>query len=240
MIGKLFDSIKDTVGNLFNKAKEIISDIFSKREFPDMPRAVERFLKKNGAEKITSLEVARAPVQAMLTKLLDFISGGKFSEGQKDANIDRFFHLYLIVNGKYRVEKNQLLKISDYDQPKEEDKMKLGTPSNTSIFDFITMPAKSNPTDFYENYNAITNNCQDFVMKILNHFSLSNPSISSFVKQPLEKLAKKLEGTATEGIAKTITDIGATVDKGIQEATGGNVALMRGGMIQSNKKNLNK
>lgn len=236
MIGKLFDSIKDSVGNLFNKAKEVIGDIFSKREFPEMPRAVERFLKKNGAEKITSLEVARAPVQAMLTKLLDFISGGKFSEGQKDANIDKFFHLYLIVNNKYRVEKNQLLKISDYEQPKEEEKMKLSVPSNTSIFDFITMPAQSNPKDFYENYNAITNNCQDFVMKILNHFNLSNSSISTFVKQPLEKLAKKLEGTGTEEIAKGLTDLGATIDKAVQEGTGGNIALIRGGLIKKNLK----
>lgn len=236
MIGKLFDSIKDSVGNLFNKAKEVISDIFSKREFPEMPRAVERFLKKNGAEKITSLEVARAPVQAMLTKLLDFISGGKFSEGQKDADIDRFFHLYLIVNNKYRVEKNQLLKISDYSEPKEEEKMKVSVPSNTSIFDFITMPAQSNPKDFYENYSAITNNCQDFVMKILNYFNLSNSSISSFVKQPLEKLAKKLEGTGTEEIAKGITDLGATIDKAVQEGTGGNIALMRGGLIKKNLK----
>lgn len=238
MIGKIFNMIKDGVGSLYNKAKDVISDIFSKREFPEMPRAVERFLKKNGAEKITSLAVARAPVQAMLTKLLDFISGGKFSEGQKDANIDRFFHLYLIVNNKYRVEKNQLLKISDYSEPKDEEKMVVSVPSNTSIFDFITMPAESNPKDYYENYNPITNNCQDNVMKILNHFSLSNGSISSFVKQPLEKLAKKLEGTGTEEIAKGITDLGATIDKAVQEGTGGNIALMRGGLI--NKKTLKK
>ena len=236
-VSNIFSNVSNSVASLYNKGKQFVSDIFSKAEFPDMPRQAELFLKSHGKEPITSLSVGRAPVSKMLTKLLDFLSAGRFSAGQKEQNIDDFFHLYIIINDKYRLEKNELMKLSKYVMPDKEERIAVSTPNtNVSLSEFVVAPSKSDPQSYYRNYDAFSNNCQDFVLKVLNYWGINNPQINAFVKQPIEKIAQKLDDTNVKGIARTLTDIGAGINDTLQRVSGGRLGFKRGGIIRDESK----
>ena len=58
-------------------------------------------------------------------------------------------------------------------------------------------------------YNAVSNNCQDFLLAFLQSNNLGNNENYTFVKQDTESLFKRLP--VLQKIAKSTTDLGATI-----------------------------
>ena len=58
-------------------------------------------------------------------------------------------------------------------------------------------------------YNAVSNNCQDFLLAFLQPSNIGTPENYTFVKQDTESLFRRLP--ILQKIAKSTTDLGATI-----------------------------
>jgi hypothetical protein len=187
----------------------------------------KQFLKQHGEEKITSLTAVRKPIAKAVRLGFDMLTGGAFEAAHKKLGVDNFFHLFLVVNGKYRIEKNEVVNYVAYSKASDEEDMSVPLKGELTINELIQTAAKGNEKSFWLDYNPLGNNCQAWVSTVLQKNSLMTPAISAFVKQDMEKLLKELPGY-TESTAKDITDTASYINRILQLTTGGRVGFAIG------------
>jgi len=191
---------------------------------------VKNFLKEHGEDKITSLEVGRVPISSMLDKTINLISGGKFEDAKQKEGYDKFFHLFLIINGKYKLEKNQNLNIQDYTRSDGEENESIKAPNKT-INEFIKAAVdKIGEDDFFGNYSALNQNCQWLLKALLNANGIS--SADDFIYQDVKGIKKSVvEGTNI--VANETTDLASGIDKLVSWISGGKLGLKHGGKVRT-------
>jgi hypothetical protein len=192
-----------------------------------VPPKVANFLKEHGDEKITSLVVGRAPIWKTLDLAVDIMSGGKFGQIKKKVGIDKLFHLFLIVNNKWIFEKNDLFNIANYSKQKDEENMSVPFNKDITISEFLKKASSGNEVNFYRNYNAFKNNCQDMIVKLLRSNGLLNEELSKFIKQDIEELVEGVGGDTVE-TSKEVTDTGGLINRLLQLVSGGKLSFARG------------
>jgi hypothetical protein len=236
VFGSLLNSARNIFGGIYDNGRKmynVASDILFKPapEGPKViPTAVRRFLNEHGNEEITSVRIGRTPISSALNKMLNLVSMGGFDRGKQAQNVEEFFHLFLIINEKYLIEKNQLLKIANYKPNDKEESVYVASP-NVTIRQLLENGAGADPTSYYGKYEAFGNNCQDFVLRTLAANGMSSPEIIDFVKQPLDKLLPEI-GQSTEKTSNFLTDLGAQLDTGLQDLTNGYAAFKKGGLVK--------
>ena len=196
------------------------------KEDKSIPASVRRFLRSNGDTEITSFAVGRAPISSMLDMSLDLISFGGFSKGKEAQNVDKFFHTFIIVNNKWKLEKNQVVKISSYSKADNEEDKQLS--AGGTIRELLMNGAGSDPSTYWGKYSSFHNNCQDWIIRTLNNNGIKGGD--DFIKQPLDKLIPEV-GQTTSDAADSLTDLAAGIDTGLQDLTDGLVALKKGGKV---------
>ena len=181
----------------------------------NFPPKVRRILQKYSNNKITNINVGRSPIQSYVTKLLNYLSLGKFDEQAKNLNYDDVYHLFMIItldNGiNLLVEKNEVIKIIVV-SPTYISKAKdvLNIPINKSI-DLGTLIKNTvdrvGPSIYL--YDHVNNNCQFFIENILKSNGLDSSQATNFIMQDVESLLSKspqyvnsLARFATESSAK--------------------------------------
>ena len=187
----------------------------------------KQFLKQHGEEKITSLTAVRAPIAKAVRLGFDMLTGGAFEEAHKKLGVDNFFHLFLVVNGKYRIEKNEVVNYVAYSKASDEEDMSVPLKGEMTIDELIQTSAKGNEKTFWLEYNPLGNNCQAWVSTVLQKNGLMTPALSGFIKQDMERLLKELPGY-TEGASKDITDTASYINRILQMTTGGRVGFAVG------------
>jgi len=213
-------------GDLVDSAVEGVHKLLDWWTGSAIPPKVANFLKSNGEDKITSLEVARVPIWKTLDLALDIMSGGEFGKVKKKLNYDKMFHLYVIVNGKWILEKNELFNVKPYSSSKDEEKINVNVNKDITISDFLKKASEGNEKSFYRDYDAFKSNCQDMVLRLLRSNGLLTNEISSFVKQPIEEIAKEIKPTTET--AKNITNVGSLINRLLQLASGGKYSFAVG------------
>lgn len=194
-----------------------------------VPPQVAAFLKAHGEDKITSLMVGRTPISKALDLAIDVMSGGKFGQIKKKLGYDKFFHLFVVVNGKHRIEKNELFNIIPYSKADGEEDMPVSLEGkDLTISGFMSNASKGDETDFYRQYNAFGANCQAMVMKLLSRNHLVTADIVHFVKQNVEEFAREHDLVDK---SKAITDLGSVLNRLLQLATGGKKHFSVGGVV---------
>jgi hypothetical protein len=173
------------------------------REFA--PPDVRYFLQDFGDFTITSISACRSPIPSVIETAANVISLGKWDKRKADLNYDKMFHLYLLMSIQkgYRtinfiLEKNDVVKITHNPSLVDTDCIYIPIPVNRKITfnQFITNAEKVHPNTFWL-YNAKYNNCQDFLLLLLQTSNLGTKEDYSFIKQnvddlvvyPLERLA---------------------------------------------------
>jgi hypothetical protein len=131
------------------------------------------------------------------------------------------FHLFVVItlsNGsviKILLEKNETLNmkvVSNYN-PKGAEYMDVDvTPSITrglTLNDLLNGVRKKQGSNFFK-YNALYNNCQDFILDLLKGSSISNNNLQNFIKQDVKSIFKNYP--LTRKFINTLTDIGGKID----------------------------
>jgi hypothetical protein len=209
------------IGGFIKKAGDFL--------FGKITQRVKNFLRDHGTEQITSLELGRTPIQGALNTALDVVSGGGYSESMKKQGFDKFFHLFLIVNGKYRFEKNQTVSVENYTKKETEENQSVPTVS-LSINDFLKKGIdRVGEEDFWQNYQALNQNCQWWIKNLLQANNIYSDDIDKFVYQDVTQLRSDIQGTSD--VANEITDLASGLDKLISYVSDGKSGLKRGGLV---------
>ena len=187
--------------------------LISKRDYSLLPKKVRTNLKKFGKEKITSLIIVRTPIEKAINGLLLVITGNKYNKAVKSAGYDTMFHLALFINNKYLFDKQEVVHFERKNPIKKNSETR-----NVPITRKITIEELvQNTKTFMGNknfntYDAFKNNCQDFIIGVLEGNRLGYGEFQSFVKQDADAVLKKLP-KFTQKISKALTDVGAVAEK---------------------------
>lgn len=158
----------------------------------DLPRRAETFIDKQGDQKITSLKVVRAPISEVISKFLNVISLGVFSQLQNKLGYDKLYHLSLVVNGDTRIEKNEQISIAPYRDERDEEFIDIPLKGQSITIKQLMDRGANYMKDKFIPYDALANNCQDFIIGLLKPSGLSSPQIEKFIKQPVNELVDNL------------------------------------------------
>jgi hypothetical protein len=177
----------------------------------DYPPKVRNILKKYGNEVITWYRIKRTPVSRLLTAVLSSVSS-EFGKRLRESEYDELFHLYLEVvlesGTRCSVEKNAVINIevNQSKRPREESIDINRAPSGLRFGDMMMMTRKRMGSKFFT-YRADINNCQDFILNIMEACSIGDVQDRSFVKQDTRFLFKNLP--YLRKFSNTVTTIGA-------------------------------
>ena len=167
---------------------------------------------------IKSITVSRTPILKSTMALLNTFSGGDFLKRLEKQPYDDLFHLRMIINtskGKVMTEKNENVVITS-NIPKREkntESIEIQIPSNLTFGNLIDNTiAKIGKLKFFK--YSVFNNCQMFVMNILNSNGLNKPEYEKFIKQDVKELFR--DKPYFRKFVNTVSDVGAVVDKKVQ------------------------
>jgi len=219
-------SVKKLVKPIGRELKEVGKDV---KEFfsisTEYPPNVKQILNKYGNEVIKSITLKRTAVSGLLTGALSIFSLGKFGERMKKS-FDELFHLFMEItttNGNNisleKIERVNMI-VNPPRRPDEEVKQVSNIPQGITIIQLMENGRKRLGNQFFR-YDAMKNNCQDFLLNVLQASGFGDQSDYEFIKQDTEQLFKGLP--ILKGIAHTATDTGAIANK-----------IISGGAIQPN------
>lgn len=149
---------------------------------------------------------------------LNVVTLGAFDKAVKKSGYDKAFHLALVINEKFVVDKQEVIKLSrSIPRGKTtESKTIPVTKSGVTIGQLLEGARKVMGDKKFTGYNAKSNNCQDFIIALLEGSGLmpADQDTRDFIKQDATAIFKKLpKGTA--GIAKKVTDFAAGLNKAV-------------------------
>lgn len=177
------------------------------------PPAVRKILQSIGNEKITDLMLVRTPLSKISRFLLNIASFGQLENKLKETGIDDLFHLSLLINGKYELDKQEVIKLVRNQNAVKENSETLIVPvsSNLTINELLENTQRQMGQN-YGTYNAVDNNCSVFLSNVLSSNGLSTENSDIFLNQKTIELFQKFP-SISEKLVKFGTDIGAVVDK---------------------------
>jgi hypothetical protein len=197
-----------------------------------IPVKVSNWLKANQNTEVKTLQIGRSPIKQWVNTALNIISAGQWNKIKKEVGYDKMFHLYLIINGKFIVEKNEVFNVKAYSPQSGEERMEIPVAKPITIGEMFSNV--KNLENFYSNYDAFENNCQDAIMYLLQQNNQSfnvTADVKRFIKQDVSSLLQNKQIRESSKTIKTITNIGATMNKLLQYVSGGKLSFARGGIV---------
>lgn len=191
------------------------------RFLPKLPKAFRKFVEAHKDEPIVSFMVCRAPLDKVSNTFLNTLTLGDWDNIKQKANVDKLFHIYAIINGKYIYEK---LSVPTFKNASGGDLSRSGAESmdapinkTVTIGDFVDKAIKRMGDDYYT-YDGFKNNCQDFLSNSLSASGLGNSATQSFLKQDTKKLIEETP-EFSKYLGKEITDLAGAATKAWSELT---------------------
>ena len=176
-----------------------ISKIINFKE--NVPQNVKNALSKIGNNKITSGRVGRTPVQAIIQGALKTVANVPY---------DDLFHLFIeltLDNGqKWVLEKIERINLVKEDRSKKAGAEFTSSFSVNKTMNELFQNTKNKMADKFLPYQSASNNCQYFLMGVLDGNGLNNSERTSFIKQDTKAIFEN--NPALRKFANTLTDIG--------------------------------
>lgn len=182
----------------------------------DYSPKIRALLKQIGDKKIKHLMIQRVPVSTVIKALLDVITLGNYSSTTKKIGYDKVFHLSLICtldnNGRYIIEKNEVINISKNIPSSHQGSEQIDVPSfqegeGLTVAEFLNNTKIKQGSSFFL-YDAFNRNCQMFIQDLLKNSNLLTTELNEFIIQDAKTILKGLP-FYTQYLAKGITDLGA-------------------------------
>lgn len=197
-----------------NKANQVVD--YLKPRTDGYTNASNRVIKQYGNQPIASMRIVRTPIKSMLNTVLNIVSLGKWQELKEKYSFDKLFHLGLVLeigNKLITVEKNQTINISTKSIIDHQSEiMPVDGVTGLTLNQLLDNARKAVGDNTFFTYNPFGNNCQNFIVNLLQHSGLLTDANRDFVFQDIAELAKELPDYV-KTVAKTATDIAGTIDK---------------------------
>ena len=185
------------------KASDIIKDVY--QGYNHYPFSFREMLKKHGNEIITSIVIVRSPLSNILHQILNSLTLGHLENRLNEYDYNSLFHLKVIINNKYSIEKESTVKFtqSNHISAHSETREVKHIPYNLTISKMCEN-CFNKIGDSMFSYNSKHNNCQVFIKNLLEASGMNGNEI--FIMQDVKQIFHGLTGTRQ--IINTVTDIG--------------------------------
>jgi hypothetical protein len=179
------------------------------------PPKVRNILEQYGNQPFNKICIYRTPLSKLLMGALALASGNTIQQKINEQPYDKLYHLFMSFQtpkGKVYFEKNEVInaftsmKITKDTEIKEINSI----PSNLTINEALDK-TKTRMGDKFFKYQSANNNCQVFILNILQANNIGSKKDYDFIKQDTESLFKG--NSLFRKIANTVTDIGAKVNE---------------------------
>jgi len=193
------------------------------RDVGKLSPKVRALLQQVSDEKITSIKLFRKPISLS--------AFAKFVGVLKNTPFDELFHLGMILNNKYLLDKQDVIHFERSSLPTGKDVESMDVSldgKEITINDLLEKTRKRMGDADFTNYSSKKNNCQDFILNILAANGLSSSDTTTFIKQNLEKVFNNLPSYA-EKIADFVTEAGRVVER-VMEGEGPRVQMHNFGL----------
>jgi hypothetical protein len=197
---------------MYNRIRNTVDSLQGKRA--GISPSVDDFMRRHGDENITQMTISRTVLNPLLTGAIGILSPS-FRRKTQDTKL---YHLHVLVRTtktSFSLEKNQRITIGNYQKRNGSEDMSVSIPSGLSLNKMVDT-TRSLMGGRFLSYSARDNNCQDFILALLQSNNLSTSANTLFVKQATQSLLTP----QLRKISNTITDIAGKTDIVIQ---GGNV-----------------
>jgi len=211
----IFDDIsKKLVKTAKKTSRRVVNKVQNATVRTDYPPKIRKLLAKNGDKVIASAVINRKPVKEKLTNLLNVLSFGQFKKNIAEEPYDDLFHLSIVLNttdGKtIMVEKNEVLNMAMTGRKGGETYPIAPFSTGKTLNEIMENTRKKMGDEKFFSYSARNNNCQDFIMSLLQANGMGDADEFKFVKQDTKQMFKGLK--TLSNVADFITDIAGTAD----------------------------
>lgn len=187
--------------------------------------------------KIFKIVVMRTKVPQVYDKIIEILSLGTWSNLKKKYGYETFYHIgviFYLTNGiKLLYEKNSIVSLSVITKiPKEAELMTVPYDGNLTL-EIIVRKTEHLMGDRYFRYNAFgepPNNCQTFIISVLQANDLINENLKKFIDQDTEQIVSQ-SPEFLKKISKTITDFGSVFEHGY-DIVKNQLGYRRGGRVE--------
>lgn len=207
-------STMNTIGNTANNTINTIKDVAHKVWTGDtgMPPNVQNILNQYGNQLISKIDIVRNPVGDALVGALSVVSRGKFGNNLKNAPYDKLYHLKIVITlqdgTRVSMEKVERVNLVVNPQPvKDEQSIPTTLNGKQLTLGQLYDNAKNYMGGKFYPYSARDNNCQNFILSVLQASGIGNQQDYDFVKQDTKQLFG--EDSFLRKASNTVTDIGA-------------------------------
>ena len=199
---------------IFDSVKQFANTLIKGRT--DYPQDQKNILGQFGNLIVKSIRIGRTPLPSLINSAINIVTLGVFKKKLESSPYDKLYHLFIIATldtGKsILIEKNATIN------------MVMNPPipaSNSTFMDVNSIPStltlklmmdntqKSMGSLFFT-YDAIKNNCQDFILHIFKSNGILNSDVQNFIKQDVKTLFENFKNT--KGLMHAVTTLGSKVD----------------------------
>jgi hypothetical protein len=183
------------------------------REAGQLEPSGRQLLSEVGNEEIKTLDIVRTPLSSFTKTFLNIISLGQFEKISKKY-YDEMFHLSLWINGKYNLEKNEVVKFnrSNPREAKSQTKSITAVPAGITIQQLIDNTIKRMGPENFSNYDAERLNCQNFLLNVLDASGIGDNADKQFIFQDATKIFQELPQYA-KVLGKVSVKLGAIFNR---------------------------
>jgi hypothetical protein len=174
------------------------------------------FMAKHGGEPLYNLKIRRYPVPEYIDQVFNLISANKWEKEKKNASYDDFFHLGIIMDDRYVLEKNASL---NFFEGVDHFRGEMFMPVTKKIPKDLTIGIAMEKTraaignEAFFRYDPFSNNCQSFVMAFLRYNNLMDFDLYEFIDQPVGEILQKVP-SYVPAFGRTLTNLGALFGNG--------------------------
>jgi len=168
------------------------------------PPKVKSFLKSHGDEPVNSIKVCREPINSTVMGVMNTISLGALERVRRKLGVDTFFHLYLLINDKYILEKNQVLDFRTGSPSSKATCIPINFSKEMSINEMVDNCLKRMGAHNFFTYSAFNLNCQNFVKNMLSSNGITPPT--KFIDANMDAILKEVPWYLPK-VSNIITDL---------------------------------
>ena len=221
--------------------KRVLTEGIRKHGSPQFRRTLAEF----SEYEIESIYIGRHPVKRAIQYLANLITLGQLEKNKKLLNYDDIYHLYMLIRVRKSISKTNATNVDVIIKLHKEEVVEL-VQLDRAMYEALQAPEHQGfavpltslmhipfgqfmqraiqlQGESFWSYDAIKNNCQNFIMSTLraNGIGLSKQQIT-FIRQDAFTLVGK--SPIMSSILKRITDLGAIAHR-VRYGTGFNVVL---------------
>ena len=186
-----------------------------------LSKAFRKFLTKHGDELIDTFVVYRAPLDGVTNALLHLITAGQWDKIKERGGVDKLFHTYAVINGRYLFEKTALPILKEVLASGVSNTHAESMPApvqRMTIREFMERAIRAMNLDFFR-YDAFHHrSCQDFLYGALQANGMMVPALKLFLLQDVERLVEETPAFS-KWIARVVTDTAGETEHAYRELT---------------------